>query len=54
MAKTIHTVSVYKKESPKSFPHEKRLNPFAPSHEDEPGPGNYVAPSEFGIYTSKM
>ena len=39
--------------SPKSFPKQRRLNPFPPLNPDVPGPGNYGYTSEFSIYASK-
>ena len=53
VAKTASNLSIYLKPLPKSFPREHRANPFSPKHTENPGPGNYDYPSEFGVYISK-
>jgi len=52
-SKTIGKLSQHMKSVQKSFPKELRANPFDPQNSENPGPGNYDYPSEFGVYISK-
>jgi hypothetical protein len=52
-SKTSINLSQFRKPLPKSFPKERRSDPFLPLDPELPGPGNYEYPSEFGVYSVK-